>query len=47
MEALRRKGPEMEEEHEGGRQARWKGLRKGRAGQMQFVVEHGNQRGQV
>ena len=45
MKDAKKKGPEMEEEPEGGRQGRWRGLRREREGQMQFVVEDGDEGG--
>ena len=38
VEDGRKQGPEVEEDPEGGRQGRWRGLRRGRGGQMRLVV---------
>ena len=45
MEGAKKNGPDMEEEPEGGRQGRWRGLRRGGGGEMQFVVEDGGREG--
>ena len=45
MEDAQRQGPVMEEVTEGGRQGRWRGLRRGNGGQMRFVMEDGEGRG--
>ena len=41
MEEVQKQGPEVPADPEGGRQSRWRGLRRGRGGQMRFIAREG------
>ena len=42
MEGVRQQCPEEEEDLEGGRPSKWRGLRRGRGGQMRFILGNGD-----
>ena len=46
VEGVRKQCPEVEEDPEGGRPSKWRGLRKGRGAQMRFIVGDGDVREQ-